>query len=166
MATTTYLRPWQELKLSRIVLGLAVAPIVPLILSVPLILLARKGMNPPTLVVGIGVAVICLLVVELWSIGSGLAWLYTIARARGRLGRQGCLVLGSVCSFLFLVIVLFSGAMMFERDPRDFMIHTFGLMVLVLAVPALLGGLLGGWIFWRVSVRPISQTAALAPVFD
>jgi hypothetical protein len=106
-------------------------------------------------------------VAEAWSIITGLVWLYTVSRWRGRLGSFGCMTFGAVCSFLFPVLMTFGGAFIFESDPTGSWMSRNGLMTLMVGAAALPAGVLGGWIFWRISVRPEAPPPEdLAPIFD
>jgi len=164
---TSLSRPWQNLKFGRMVFGLAAAPLAPLlpsVLALGLFMLNEK--HPPSFAIGLTVAIVFALAAELWSILSGLAWLYTVARWRGKLGRLGSIAMGSVCAFLFPIVTFTCGALIFESDFATFMKRN-GMMAIALGFPAVLAGALGGWIFWRLSVRPAAPPAsAMANIFD
>jgi hypothetical protein len=160
---------WQDLRFSRLLLGLAVAPIIPTILTIPMIaaILYHDDKEAPPAFIGVACAIAYVLLAVIWSILAGLVALYTVSRSRGKLGRRGCMAMGSICSILFLIVMTLCGGVAFESDFRGFLAEAFVQMTAVFALPAALLGMLGGWIFWRFSVRPVaSSMTELAPVFD
>jgi hypothetical protein len=54
---------------------------------------------------GLALAALFALAVEVWSICTGLLWLYAVARARGGLGRAGSMAMGAICAFLFPIVI-------------------------------------------------------------
>jgi hypothetical protein len=111
-------------------------------------------------------AAIYAIIVETWAITTGLFWLYTVARWRGRLGRLQCMILGAVCSFLLPVLGAFAVVLIFKADGLDDWMRQFAPEALTRGVMALPAGLFGGWIFWRISVRSAPPPPEeLAPIF-
>ena len=104
---------------------------------------------------------------SLWSLLCGLAYLHSISRILGRIGRAECLLLGCVSGFLLPFAMEFGTNLLFMRfwtphwNWEDTPIFSF------LGVITLPFGLLGGWVFWRFGVRPArAPTRAFATVFD
>jgi hypothetical protein len=166
-------RRWKDLRKRRLSLGLMVAPIPSVAIGVMLMILADWGANAAGKV-AVGVAVI-LLAAAGWSLLVGWIYLVIVARRRGLLSRAECLVLGiaaavilpSVAETVSLVIdAVTIGADFAADEPwgSDASTRFFGAILSVALAPF---GLLGGWIFWRVGVRPtVTTDGDVAPVFD
>jgi hypothetical protein len=144
--------------------GLALAPLIPALLTTPIFYFL--GFAPDVRFVS-EVAMILIFVIGavIWSITTGLIWLYTVARWRGRIGLLGCIVLGAVCSFFFPMFSTIGASLLMGPDPE--LTSDYGLMILLFSLPGLLAGLLGGWIFWRIAVRTVPPPLEdLAAIFD
>lgn len=159
---------WRDLKLRSMLFGLAlapVAPLVPCVLALVAILLGDE--EPPSLVAGIAIVVLFSLTVEIWSIATGFVWLRTVTRWRGGIGRRDSMVMGSVSGFLLPIVAMSCGGLLFEPDFFAFVLSENALVALLLGFLGLVAGLLSGWIFWRISIRPAFElTTKVAPVFD
>lgn len=108
-----------------------------------------------------------LVVLELWYLVLGFTYLFGVSRRRGRIDRRDCLWLGTLLTCLFAVFIASVGPL-FTPDGSwtglglgSFFSNLLGAIVLgIVIVPA---GLLSGWIFWRVGVRP-AKTSELDSV--
>jgi len=103
---------------------------------------------------------------SLWSVISGLAYLQTVTRMRGQIARYECLLLGCASAYLMpLALTAGSDIIFYARYPdpswRD--LQYFALFDLI----TLPFGLFGGWVFWRLGIRPATApTTDFAAVFD
>jgi hypothetical protein len=159
-------RRWQDLRFSRLLVGLMLAPVVPILLSAPVFFYFMQTADDPfPFEWQVAFTVAYVVVAEMWSIITGLLWLYTVTRWRGRLGRLGSLILGAVCSFLFPVLMTFGGAL-YETDNLGRWMNEAAFMTVMVGLMAVPAGLLGGWVFWRIGVRPEAPPPQeLAPIF-
>jgi len=90
-----------------------------------------------------------------WSLLGGWTYLLAVVRSRGKIGRGECLVLGiGLMDMLPLALLALVGALSGRQameemygSPGSSVIATTALMLSVI-------GLLAGWLFWRVGVRP------------
>jgi hypothetical protein len=146
-------RSWQDLKLPRMLLGLIVAPIFGILVALLGGFLLDETPFPTSLVIAAS------LTAELWSVVGGLLWLYTIVRSRGGLGLKGSITMGVACAVILAIAALFIGILAVDRTPS--WIDAF--LGLLFGLPTLVAGAVGGWIFWRISVRPMTVTVE---VFD
>ncbi|HVY97974.1 MAG TPA: hypothetical protein VHA35_00635 [Dongiaceae bacterium] len=170
-------RRWRDLGKRRLSLGLAVAPVAPVLIGLLLLLL----LGGPFLLNAAAMAAGAIFAAAIgWALIAGWAYLLLIPRSRGVLGRIECLLLGVLAaSSLPVAVDLLANAVdwlsagpdsaasaddfvdLLDEGPSDLAI------TLVLAIILSPFGLLGGWIFWRVGVRPTVTTVGdLAPVFD
>jgi drug/metabolite transporter (DMT)-like permease len=146
-------RHWQDLRLSRMLIGLLAAPIFGILVALLGVFLLGEVPLPPSLLIAAS------LTAELWSVVGGLLWLYTIVRSRGGLGLKGSITMGVVCAVILAIAALFIGILAVDTTPS--WIDAF--LGLLAALPTLVAGAAGGWIFWRISVRPLIVTSE---VFD
>ena len=160
-------RRWQDLRFSRLLVGLMLAPVVPILLTAPILFYYMHTAHDPFLFDWqVAYTVAYVVVAEMWSIITGLLWLYTVTRWRGRLGRLGCIILGAVCSFLFPVLTTFGGALIYETDDLGRWMNEAAVMTVMVGLMAVPAGLLGCWVFWRISVHPEAPPPQeLAPIF-
>lgn len=162
-------RLWRDLSKWKLWLALVVAPLPPVVLG-ELLLTLMFGAG------GLGMMAGILAAAEIWSMLLGVIYL-VLARRRGFVRRIDCLLLG-----VFLAFSLPAAAMatdvaidrvfgMPEADPGFIgdSYHgpsdsAFAFILGVLLVPF---GMLGGWVFWRIGVRPAPmRTIDVATVFD
>jgi hypothetical protein len=102
---------------------------------------------------------------SLWSVISGLAYLWTITRTRGTIARVECFLLGCWSGFLAPMCIGIGDRLLrgLASDMDWLEIGFFSLAGLI----ALPFGLLGGWLFWHLAIRPsIERAMDYAPVFD
>jgi hypothetical protein len=118
----------------------------------------------------------------LWSLCVGNAYFATFVRHRGFTGRTECILIGTVIAVTTPVIfwfVLDLGLIhvrlfldLFPKSlgrpmpgPISFWKVTWESVLIGIYLSPL--GLFGGWLFWRIGVRPAKMpTVDLAPVFD
>jgi hypothetical protein len=164
-------RAWQDLSQGRLLLGLAAAPLLPVALGALLVTIVES--RGGGLVTGVAAIVA---VAEIWSLVAGTAYLF-VARLRGGIRRVDCLLLGAVIAFSLPFAVRFASAiidwMMGAAAPASeddwFVMESpsISTFVLVGALMMLPFGALGGWVFWRVGVRPARpKVVDVARVFD
>jgi len=103
---------------------------------------------------------------SLWSLVSGIAYLQTVTRMRDQIARYECLLLGCVSGFLWPVAMDIGSNLLFHG-------HLPALQWNAISAYSIGGlftlpfGLFGGWVFWRLGVRPASPPAMnYAAVFD
>jgi len=154
-------RRWRDIGRWRWALGLAVAPLGPIAL-VSLLLTPIIGIFGP--VIGGAIAVAA----SVWSLLLGFGYFYTVARMRGRVARSECILLGVfVAATLPAAVVT---AIYAFDDPRTFFgLVSSGGMPAVFAWSLLFApfGGFGGWLFWRIGVRPVKMPVVdLAAVFE
>jgi hypothetical protein len=166
-------RRWGDLRKRRLLLGLAAAPVPSVAVGMVLVLI-MSGEFVLRMLAEATIAI--LLAAVIWSLVVGWAYLLVVARWRGVIGRIECLLLGVAAAFvlpplaelLSIVIdwITASPDMHIPGDPWDTagFISAFFVFLSIALMPF---GLLGGWIFWRVGVRPAVTTVGdVAPVFD
>jgi hypothetical protein len=165
---TSYERARQDLDPWWLALALAVAPVPPIVLggvlgglnSGTLLSFAAGPWVPPLRFLLMGMAA------ELWSAAFGALYLMTSRRRSGVITRGNCLFIGGLAAVLFIpmVMLIFIGATGVASAD-----------LLLMALPlSLLGGLflsplgvLGGWTFWLIGVRPAKHpTIGVEQVFE
>jgi hypothetical protein len=103
-----------------------------------------------------------LLAAEFWTLMVGLASVFGIFRRRSRVSRLGCLFLGGVVAFTFPVAAFIAANMLIA--PSDLSAIGATAMIGLFAIPF---GVLGGWMFWRIAIRPAPlPSPVVAQVFD
>jgi hypothetical protein len=164
-------RRWRDLSKQRLLLGLALSPVGPWIVGVALIVMLGGGSSGlfDALIVGSLAAAV------IWSLIGGSAYLFLIGRWRGAVRRAECFLLGIVLAATLPFTAVYarqaadwiSGSASPLADdwvfasPSDF---DFAVVVAILLVPF---GAVGGWVLWRVGVRPAQpKLEDAAPVFD
>ena len=151
-------RRWRDLGKRRMFLSLAGAPVPPVLLGV-LIIFAFVGASEPSRRTGSGI----LLAAIAWSLIAGSAYLQIVSRWRGTISRAECIILG-VITAATLPTVAFLASPFFDWTGENISGRGVGIFLGIILVPF---GLLGGWIFWRLGVRPAVATIGdLVPVFD
>jgi hypothetical protein len=150
-------RSWADLKIWRLGLGLVLAPLVPYAAMAVVGQYVSNGIlfddlwRAVLVLAGIAVA---------WSLIAGPAYLLTVVRGRRRTGRTECLLLGTGIAASLPTAAIASVALMPEwlyrkldlgpLDPLSQLVSICLVVGLILAP----FGLIGGWILWRVAVRP------------
>jgi len=159
-------RRWRDLRTGRMIAALVLAPGISFILLMVIITLAFGLPSDPSLnVMHVGSAA---LTFELWYLAVGFAYLFVICRRRGYVRRRDCLFLGMLGFCLFPQLeVIFGGSLSGNLiDPQE---GIGGILSAVVggALDFLPFGLLSGWIFWRLGVRPAPlREFGMAQVFD
>jgi hypothetical protein len=165
----SYQRARQDIDPWRLALALAVAPVSPIVLGGVLSVLNSGAML--SVVAGPWVPSLRFLFMavsaEFWSVAFGVLYLMTSRRRSGVITRGNCLFVGGLAAVLFVPMLTLV-----------FIIGTTGLAgadLLMMALPfSLLGGLflsplgvLGGWTFWLIGVRPAKlRTVGIERVFE
>jgi hypothetical protein len=167
-------RLWRDLSKKRLLIGLALSPLGPWIIGV--VLIAALGGEVGFGILGV-LIVGALAAAMVWSLIGGGAYVFLISRWRGAVRRAECFLLGIVlaASLPFAAeyagrgVDWITGTAAEAEPPGDDMFEAptdlaFAVVASILLVPF---GALGGWVFWRVGVRPAQpKLADVAPVFD
>jgi len=166
-AQETNRRAWRDLSKWRLLLGLAAAPVLPVAFGTLLLAILAGD-------VLVSAVASILAVTEIWSMIAGTGYL-VFARLRGGIRRAECFLLGVFLAFTLPFAANFttaaidrmSGAAPAEdgwtslEGPSD---GTFSLVLGLMLIPF---GAIGGWVFWRVGVRPaVPKGTDVAAVFD
>ncbi|WP_395019912.1 hypothetical protein [Dongia sp.] len=174
-------RAWRDLSKWRLWIGLAFAPVPPIVLGIAIMMMLGMAgglvSGPPGGVFAGGV----LAAAEIWSMPLGTIFLL-FARYRGLVRRAHCLLLGTfLAASLPAAALLVSNAIdWMETTPPaagsgdgdfefedDFHGPANGAVVLLIGLVLIPFGTLGGWVFWRIGVYPARpKTIDVAPVFD
>jgi hypothetical protein len=155
-------RRWLDIDMRGLALGLALGPLLPGALG-GLVLMAMD--KNPTVGELLAAFVGTLLVAEIWWIGGSLAYLLPVPRRRGRITRRECLllgtILGGVAPLFSVLIVTAIGALVLSPayGYGDYLSYAlpdllFSLVAGLVWAPF---GLFGGWLLWRIAVRPAGQ---------
>jgi len=166
------LRHWRDLSKWRLLFGLAFAPVLPIALGA-LVLLSLAG--------GIFIGALggILAAAETWSMLVGTVFLIA-ARYRGVVRRAHCFLLGAFLAFSLpsaayvasaavdRVFAMTSPSEISDEDFEEgFLGPSDGTFVFVVGLILIPFGTFGGWVFWRVGVRPARpKVIDVAPVFD
>jgi len=170
-------RLWRDLSKKRLLIGLALSPLGPWIIGA--VLIAALGGEVGFGILGV-LIVGALAAAMVWSLIGGGAYVFLISRWRGAVRRAECFLLGIVlaASLPFAAeyagrgVDWISGTAAEAEPPEDDIDDMFeapsdravAVVASILLVPF---GALGGWVFWRVGVRPAqAKLADMAPVFD
>jgi hypothetical protein len=103
---------------------------------------------------------------SLWSLVCGFAYLQTISRFRHRIARHECLLLGCGSAFLMPFGMALIGILVFSDQLAGASWNDLS-GFLIAGLFSLPFGLFGGWVFWRLGVRPATApTGDFAAVFD
>ena len=165
-------RAWVDLRLWRLSLGLLLAPIAPVGLGTLLLQVLDLG----TVVGGFMVVSGSVLAAsEVWSLIVGTLCLLIFVRRRGVIRRADCFLLGAFLAFtlslaaynLGTIIDWATGAPAPEipdEHMTPFESTVFAVFAGLLLIPF---GTFGGWVFWRVGVRPARpKVSDVTAVFD
>jgi uncharacterized membrane protein AbrB (regulator of aidB expression) len=164
---TQQYRYWQDIGKRQLVVALMLAASVLWAVLVFTGLLLGDGPSNPTFSVsGLGGALISL---EIWSLGLGLLYLFTICRRRGTVSRRDCLLMGTLLTCCFPVcagVAAFLMGVSLDTGDGDGLLRQFVTFAAVgiMLIPC---GLLSGWILWRFGVRPAPEPfTEVAGVFE
>jgi hypothetical protein len=161
-------RSWQGIETWRLAFGLAFAPVPPLLCYGLLTALASGSLanfvvgpwSPPLPFEVMAIAA------ELWSVAFGTFYLLTSPRRSGTITRGSCLFVGGLTGVFFptVVVLLFLAAV----DEISLELMTMALAYNLLGGLFLMPlGVIGGWTFWLVAVRPAKlQPGAIERVFE
>ena len=155
-------RRWRDLSAGRLSLGLCLAP-----LSVPITFVLFNATEGETFEDMLIPGVAILVFVVGWALMFGWVYLLAVVKPRGRIARIECLLLGIAMNDL-LPIVLALASILAEPDGAAALAspEVGGALLGGVLVLSLLG-LLGGWLFWRLGVRPAPVPAPdVMAVFD
>jgi hypothetical protein len=159
-------RRWQDLRTWRLCLGLCFGPIVLSALLFGMALTDAEATTKDFLWIPVALAMGIV-----WSQIGGWIYLLAVARPRGRIARGECQLLGVGLIDLIPVLALFFAFIMnvlgasFLGDLKERPWLTAAVLAVTEIVCSLIG-LLGGWLFWRVGVRPApAPDAAVLPGF-
>jgi len=162
-------RLWRDLSKWKLWLALVVAPVPPVILG-EILLTVMFGTG------GLGMVGGILAAAEIWSMLLGMTYL-VLARRRGFVRRFDCLLLGVILAASLPAVTMatdvavdwIQGAVEADAGFTGDSYHgpsdgAFAFLLGVILVPF---GMLGGWVFWRIGVRPAPvRTIDVAAVFD
>jgi hypothetical protein len=157
-------RRWPDLRRGRLCLGLVPGPVVTAGLVA-----ALGGLDADTpqgeIILG---AIVLLIFGVVWSLIAGWIYLLAITRWRGRITRAECLLLGIAISvFMPIAFLLLVYAVSGSHGIEGMFTGMDGPEGIAVIATLTLTGLLGGWLFWWIGVRPAQAPAPdLAPVFD
>ncbi len=162
-------RLWRDLSKWKLWLALVVAPLPPVILG-ELLLTLFFGAG------GLGMMAGILAAAETWAMLLGMIYL-VLARRRGFVRRLDCLLLGVLLAFSLPAVAMgtdiavdrIQGVPAVDSGFTGDSYHgpSDGPLALLLGVLLVPFGMLGGWVFWRVGVRPAPiRTVDVAAVFD
>jgi uncharacterized membrane protein len=157
-------RRWPDLRGGRLCLGLVLGPVATAAIVVAIGSFDEDTAEREILLGGAGIVIVGIA----WSLIAGWIYLLAVTRWRGRITRAECLLLGIAISIFLPIAFLL---LVYGVSGSDGIAGMFsgldgpeGLIAIVLLT---LTGWLGGWLFWRVGVRPAPAPAPdLAPVFD
>jgi hypothetical protein len=169
-------RPWSDLRPWRIGLAMTFCPVVPAALFTAALPLARVlgvtlSDDPRAYLAALAFT---LAVAVLWFGLAGNAYLFIVARKRGRLGRLGCILLGAALATLLPVAIILVGIVVAPGEYAQPVTPAIKLQMVredvvttaELSCGAVPFGLLAGWILWRTGIRPARPNLANAAVFD
>jgi len=113
---------------------------------------------------------VLLIATEVWFLALGFLYLFAVSRRRGTVARTDCLLLGMLLTCVYPVYAIgFSLAFGVVPNgiPADMGLVGGGLALILFGLSLTPIGLLSGWLFWRVGVRPARpKDTVIAPVFD
>lgn len=154
------LRPW------RILLGLVVAPMLGAAIMAWAVSALDGMLADEERQMDWGNVAMLFFSPSLWSLAAGLLYLQTITRARNTIARYECLLLGCASGFLAPMVLAVGGDLLVRARVPDLSGSAIGFLSMggLIALPF---GLFGGWVFWRLGVRPATVPPAdYAAVFD
>jgi hypothetical protein len=148
--TDSLQRAWRDVNKARVVFGLGLAPIFPSAISWTWTGLTTDNVDIDdfifTSIVSTGLGM-C------WCIGVGSLFLLWLGRTYGLVGRFNCLAL---CGTLTFSMPLVTSLIAFSTGPHRSITENVGTIlgsaVIGLGLAPL--GIFGGWVLWRIAIRP------------
>ena len=162
-------RRYADLQLPRLMLALVLSPLLgTLVMGLFIGFVTSKPLDEPETFrrfMGWMVAPV------LWSLISGVAYLQSVTRIRGQIARNECLLLGCLCAYLLPFALSMGDSLILYGNfyfwHRDFLFWGRVADHAMTGLFTLPFGLFGGWVFWRLGVRPAEAPMRdFAPVFD
>lgn len=154
-------RAWQNLTTRRLALGLIAAPVPSVILGGVMNAFAWTDLWNP--VVPFLWAVVA---AEIWSIAFGIFYLLTASRPSGTITCANCIFIGGLAAILFppMLTLLYAGIVGAALVALAVMTLPFSILAGMFLTPL---GVLGGWVFWLVGVRPAQlPVSGIEQVFE
>jgi hypothetical protein len=151
---------------SRLLLGLALAPVLPAFLGMLFVGLPRGDFSNSD---NWFIWETATLLAPPWSVIAGGAYILHQRRGNGTIGRSTCLALGTMLAAVqpTVHLILWLGVTGIREGFLGLPVLNgmpFAAMAGVVTIPL---GLLGGWLFWRIVMLPTKMPpATLASIFD
>jgi hypothetical protein len=163
-------RRWRDLHAGRLLLGLAIAPLIVTILLCLAWVIDGEMASEEIIAATIGILIFA---TAYWQVG-GWGYLLVVTRTRRRIARIECVILGVALVDLvppLLLVLLFTidgkqgaAAIFGGHEPSALIVSAAVAIATILFAPI---GLLNGWLFWRVGVRPAPMPHPdVSAVFD
>jgi hypothetical protein len=145
-------RSWGDVNKARVVFCLAAAGILPTALFWLWI-----GLEPDDFAAPIVTGIVFSAFAMTWFVGAGSLFLFWLGQTHGVVERFNCLALCATLSFFMpLVVLLVAVGLSPSQTGADFIMWViFGAGFGGLVVSPL--GLIGGWILWRIAIRPAAR---------
>ncbi|WP_395019914.1 hypothetical protein [Dongia sp.] len=157
-------RRWPDLSKRRLACGLLAAGAPWTLANLAYTAFAMRGAEL------VGALPVALIATEFWFLALGLLYLFAFSRRRGSVARTDCLLLGILLTSFYPVYGIgFSLAfgVIPAGIPADASLIVVALAIVLFGLLLTPIGLLSGWLFWRVGVRPARpKDMASAPIFD
>ncbi|GAB2179212.1 hypothetical protein [Dongia sp. agr-C8] len=157
-------RRWQDLSKRRLACGLLAAGAPWTLANLAYTAFAMRGAEL------VGALPVALIATEFWFLALGFLYLFAFSRRRRSVARTDCFLLGMLLTCVYPVYGIgFSLAFGVVPDgiPTDMGLLGGALAMILFGLSLTPVGLLSGWLFWRVGVRPARpKDLASAPVFD
>ena len=160
---------WRALHMRRLAMALVVSPLTPIVLVGAYLSyswFSPEGLRHTDMTNGLLTLVVYGAAGEVWALVIGSIAVFGICRYIGKISRMSCLLLGVLGTASFPSVAMLAIDALFAS--RSVPLPTAQVVSAVLFIGSLGGiplGLLGGWIFWRLGVRP-PLLHNVAPVFD
>jgi len=155
-------RAWPAISKTRMVFGLAAAPLIPCTVFWLWIWLTRsEDLHLGDFILTGGVSTglgMC------WFIGAGSLFLVWLGRTYGTVGRFNCLALGATLTFAMPILsASYDLAVTPEPDVGGSLGYLLAAASGLILAPI---GILGGWVLWRLAIRPAARPLSeMADVF-
>jgi hypothetical protein len=173
-------RRWRDLSSMRLTIGLLLSPAIGVCVAYALLFAVEYVLAPydywrmAAEDIEVGAAIV------LWWMLFNGAYLLLVTRRLGRIARHECLLVGAAAAFIAPLTLALPWSIIYRAqfigvgpavdymlaDMRSNISDTMRFMA-ILGFAMSLFGLLVGWIFWRISVRPaITRMVDTAHVFE